>query len=55
MRVGVTGGAGFIGANLVRTLIGRQDLEHVTVVDDLSTGMMSNLEGSPGRSTKPRS
>ena len=44
MRVVVTGGAGFIGANLVPTLTGRQDVEHVTVVDDLSTGMMSNLD-----------
>ena len=48
MRVVVTGGAGFIGANLVRTLIGRQDIEHVTVVDDLSTGISSNLEGLDG-------
>lgn len=40
-RVGVTGGAGFIGSNLVRRLI---DSGHeVVVVDDLSTGLVSNL------------
>jgi UDP-glucose 4-epimerase len=40
----VTGGAGFIGANLCRALLatGRFDL---TVLDDLSTGFRSNLDG----------
>jgi len=42
MRCLVTGGAGFIGSNLVDALLGRGD--EVTVVDDLSTGRMSNLE-----------
>ena len=40
----VTGGAGFIGANLCRSLstTGRYD---VTAIDDLSTGFASNLDG----------
>ena len=38
----VTGGAGFIGSNIVRTLVERG--EHVCVLDDLSTGCLSNLE-----------
>jgi len=41
MRVLVTGGAGFIGSNLVHALLsGRHD---VGVIDDLSTGSMANL------------
>jgi UDP-glucose 4-epimerase len=42
MRCLVTGGAGFIGSNLVDALLERGD--QVTVVDDISTGRMSNLE-----------
>jgi len=42
MKCLVTGGAGFIGSNLVDSLLARGD--EVTVVDDLSTGRMSNLE-----------
>ncbi len=41
MRCLVTGGAGFIGSNLVDALLERGD--EVTVVDNLSTGRMSNL------------
>jgi len=44
MRALVTGGAGFIGSNLVDALLARGDT--VTVVDDLSTGRRSNLEGA---------
>jgi UDP-glucose 4-epimerase len=40
----VTGGAGFIGSNLVDALLARGD--SVTVVDDLSTGRRENLDGA---------
>jgi UDP-glucose 4-epimerase len=50
MRCLVTGGAGFIGSNLVDALVERGD--HVTVVDDLSTGKRSNLEGALARGAR---
>ena len=40
--VGVTGGAGFVGANLVIRLLNRNHV--VKVIDDLSTGMEVNLK-----------
>ncbi|MFC8452847.1 NAD-dependent epimerase/dehydratase family protein [Kitasatospora sp. NPDC057223] len=46
MRVVVTGGAGFIGANLVRALVARPEVAQVRVVDDLSTGSKANLAGA---------
>jgi UDP-glucose 4-epimerase len=42
MRTVVTGGAGFIGSNLVDALLDRGD--EVTVIDDMTTGRRSNLE-----------
>lgn len=42
MRCVVTGGAGFIGSNLVDALLARGD--EVAVVDDLSSGRRSNLD-----------
>ena len=43
-RVLVTGGAGFVGSNLVRTLI-EQNVDEITVIDDFSTGLRTNLAG----------
>ena len=45
MRVVVTGGAGFIGANLCRHL-GVAGVDTVVALDDLSTGSRTNLDGS---------
>ena len=44
MRALVTGGAGFIGSNLVDALLARGD--DVSIVDDLSTGRRQNLDGA---------
>jgi UDP-glucose 4-epimerase len=42
MKTLVTGGAGFIGSNLVDALVARGD--DVAVIDDISTGKRANLE-----------
>jgi UDP-glucose 4-epimerase len=44
MKAFVTGGAGFIGSNLVDALLARGD--SATVFDDLSTGRRENLEAA---------
>ena len=44
----VTGGAGFIGSTLVRTLLNQADGE-VEVIDNLLTGYEHNLEEVRGR------
>ncbi len=50
MRALVTGGAGFIGSNLVDALVERGD--EVTVVDNLSTGRRENLDGALARGAR---
>jgi nucleoside-diphosphate-sugar epimerase len=42
MKFFITGGAGFIGSHLAESLI--KERHHVFVLDDLSTGQMSNIE-----------
>ena len=48
MNVVVTGGAGFIGANLCRSLACAGDVEQVVALDDLSSGSPENLAGVEG-------
>lgn len=45
MKIVVTGGAGFIGSNLARELLGRPEVDHVVAFDNLSTGNRANLDG----------
>lgn len=47
MRALVTGGAGFIGSHLAERLV--KDGQKVTVVDNLSTGSLRNIEGFKNR------
>ena len=42
-KVAITGGAGFIGSNLTKKLIDN-DAEKILIIDDFSTGKMSNIE-----------
>src|SRR3954469_3077281 len=46
MKIVVTGGAGFIGANLCRYLLAQPDVREVVALDDLSTGSRQNLAGT---------
>lgn len=43
MRILVTGGAGFIGANLVNTLVEDDRITAIRVLDNLSTGQVKNI------------
>src|SRR3712207_2728822 len=50
MKALVTGGAGFIGSNVVDALVDRGDF--VTVVDNLTTGRRQNLDGALTKSAE---
>lgn len=44
MKVLITGGAGFIGSNLVAHLLTRPEVELIRVLDNLATGDIKNIE-----------
>jgi UDP-N-acetylglucosamine 4-epimerase len=44
MNVIITGGAGFIGSNIVEFLLKREEVSKVTVFDNLSTGFERNIQ-----------
>jgi UDP-N-acetylglucosamine 4-epimerase len=44
MRILITGGAGFIGSNLVEKLLSTPNVELIRVLDNLSTGSLKNIE-----------
>ena len=48
MRILITGGAGFIGSNLVATLLKDERVKLVRVIDNLSTGSLKNIDGFIG-------
>jgi UDP-N-acetylglucosamine 4-epimerase len=48
MRILVTGGAGFIGSNLVEQLLKDQRVSFVRVLDNLATGSSKNLDDFAG-------
>jgi UDP-glucose 4-epimerase len=48
MNIAVTGGAGFIGANLCRALARLDGVGQILVLDDLSTGRTENIDDLPG-------
>lgn len=45
MNIVITGGAGFIGSNLVRALTQTPEISQIRVIDNLSTGSKGNLLG----------
>src|SRR5215203_3862124 len=48
MRILVTGGAGFIGSNLVKHLLKLEEVSKIRVLDNLATGALKNIEAFEG-------
>src|SRR5262245_60700450 len=46
MNILITGGAGFIGSHLAEQLLSKN--HHVTIIDDLSTGSIQNIQHLKG-------
>lgn len=46
-RILVTGGAGFIGSNIVDKLVSLDNVKKIVILDNLSTGKMNNINSSP--------
>lgn len=44
MNILITGGAGFIGSNLVEKLLTEERVSFVRVLDNLATGSLKNIE-----------
>ncbi len=44
MKILLTGAAGFIGSNILERLLQMNEIEHVTGLDNLSTGHLRNIE-----------
>jgi len=44
MKILITGGAGFIGSNLVEALLAHPDVSLVRVLDNFATGHKRNIE-----------
>ncbi|MEM8526564.1 MAG: SDR family oxidoreductase [Bacteroidota bacterium] len=44
MNILVTGGAGFVGSNIVEALLNEEQVKNVKILDNLSTGSLKNLK-----------
>jgi UDP-N-acetylglucosamine/UDP-N-acetylgalactosamine 4-epimerase len=44
MHILITGGAGFIGSNIIESLLGDERVRHLRVLDNFATGLSENIE-----------